>query len=177
MTDMPQAAACHWDCVKVLVSWLVFFFNNIVLNYQPESVALISAHCRLQQWAQVYTGGHVWRCLPPVFDGIDHRRCFQFTDALVTVCSLVKTNENLESIPPQCWRLKMVFFFYLFEYWRDCDVEIDDWKLKSQQCHYHENELCSVLSVQPTTQDCLLPGHEYEEVRGSWALNGPFAPA
>ncbi|KAF8963878.1 hypothetical protein BDZ97DRAFT_1758261 [Flammula alnicola] len=26
--------------------------------------------------------GHVTRYLPPVFDGVDHRRCFQYTDAL-----------------------------------------------------------------------------------------------
>jgi hypothetical protein len=37
--------------------------------------------------------------------------------------------------------------------------------MKSQD-YYHGNELCSELSVRSTKQDCLLPGREYEEVRG-----------
>jgi hypothetical protein len=40
-----------------------------------------------------------------------------------------------------------------------------------------ENELGSGLSVRPTKPDCLLPGHEYEGVRGLRAFHGPFGPA
>ena len=67
----------------------------------------------------------------------------------------------------------MVFCFY---FWNFIDIVMLR-RFKSQQCHYHENELCPVLSVRPTKQDCLLPGHEYEESHGSRALNGPFVPA
>jgi len=35
--------------------------------------------------------GHVPRYLPPVFDGVDHRRCFQLTDALGKIESRVKS--------------------------------------------------------------------------------------
>ena len=41
-------------------------------------------------------------------------------------------------------------------------IELDE---SSISCHYHE-QLCSVPSVRPTDQNYLLPGHEYEELRG-----------
>ena len=31
-------------------------------------------------------------------------------------------------------------------------------------------------SVRPTKQDCIPFEHEYEELHGLWALNGPFSP-
>jgi hypothetical protein len=38
-------------------------------------------------------------------------------------------------------------------------------KKKSPLTTDHENELCLVLPVYLTEQDCLLPGREYEELR------------
>jgi hypothetical protein len=46
---------------------------------------------------------------------------------------------------------------------RRCGFEVNDF-LKSQR-HYCENESCSGLSPH-LKQDCLLPGREYEGVRG-----------
>ena len=59
---------------------------------------------------------------------------------------------------------------YAMEYcssWEDhffveTGIELDE---SSISCHYHE-QLCSVPSVHPSDQDYLLPGHEYEELRG-----------
>ena len=55
----------------------------------------------------------------------------------------------------------------------ETDVEMD----KSRVVIIMKSELCSVPSVRLTDQDCLLPGHEYEESRGLWASNVPFPPS
>ena len=51
-------------------------------NCQPGGMVrdhtVLGAHERAKWW------GHVLRCLPAVFDGVDHRRCFQLTDALAS---------------------------------------------------------------------------------------------
>ena len=44
----------------------------------------------------------------------------------------------------------------------ETDVEMD----KSRVVTIMKSELCSVPSVRLIDQDCLLPGHEYEELRG-----------
>jgi len=54
----------------------------------------------------------------------------------------------------------MVFYFYFLNVIDTVMLR----RFKSQQCHYDENELCPVPSVRPTKQDCLPPGHEYEDL-------------
>ena len=52
---------------------------------------------------------------------------------------------------------------------------MDDWKINlKNQCHYHENELCSGPLVRQTKQDHLLLGREYEELHGLWAMHAAF---